>query len=236
MYRVAVGSAAIKRIVFADSHHAAAVAARLQVFAGEGLYPGLLLERERELWVEYVEGQPVTRVDDALIDALAGLTAALMKRAPRRVPLAETPWLANLDLDLAFLTQVGVVTTADATRLAAVARERAPAAVWTGYDCTDAILKNFVWEVGGRLRAVDVESLGAGVLLGTSVAKASVRWLGERRGDLLARLRELGAPDFESSFDFVELCFRAFWQKSSFLEKKRRFLDPELFAPFLDRR
>ena len=83
------------------------------------------------------------------------------------------------------------------------------------------------------LRAVDVESLGADVLLGTGAAKASVRWLGERTGDLLARMKELGAPDFESYFDFVELSFRAFWQKSSFLERKRRFVDPRIFAPFL---
>jgi len=102
-----------------------------------------------------------------------------------------------------------------------------------GYDCTDAILKNFVWAETGGLRAVDVESLGGDVLLGTSAAKASVRWLGDRRGDFLARMNELGAPDFERYFDFVELAFRAFWQKSSFLEKKRRFVDPGIFARFL---
>jgi hypothetical protein len=126
-----------------------------------------------------------------------------------------------------------VLAQRDADRIGAIARERAPAAVWVGYDCTDAILKNFVWERGGRLRAVDVESLGADVLLGSGAAKASVRWLGDRRGDFLARLRELGSPDFESYFDFVELSFRAFWQKSSFLEKKRHFVDPAIFAPFL---
>jgi len=105
--------------------------------------------------------------------------------------------------------------------------------VWVGYDCTDAILKNFVWAEGGALRAVDVESLGADVLLGSGAAKASVRWLGDQRGKFLSRLKELGAPDFESYFDFVELAFRAFWQKSSFLEKKRRFVDPALFDRFL---
>jgi hypothetical protein len=236
VYRVTIGSVPYKRIVFADSHQAAEAAARLQTFASERVYPGLLLERERELWVEYVEGRPVGRVDDALIESLAALLGVLIKRAPRRVALRETPWLANLELDLGFLAQVGLVTPADAARLVAVAREQAPATVWVGYDCTDAILKNFVWEEGGRLRAVDVESLGAGVLLGTSAAKASVRWLGDRKIDLLQRLHDLGSPDFESYFDFVELCFRAFWQKSSFLEKKRRFLDPGLFAPFLDRR
>jgi hypothetical protein len=233
VFEVRVGDARFKRIVFADSHHAAEVAARLQTFASERIYPRLLLERERELWVEFVEGRPVVRTDDALIDALAALLCVLMKRAPRRVSLRETPYFANLELDLAFLAQVGVLAHGDAERLVAIARERAPAEVWVGYDCTDAILKNFVWEEGGGLRAVDVESLGADVLIGSGAAKASARWLGERRADFLARLQELGAPDFERYFDFVELSFRAFWQKSSFLEKKRHFVDPGMFAPFL---
>jgi hypothetical protein len=233
VYEVQIGDARFKRIVFADSHHAAGVAARLQTFAGERIYPGLVLERERELWVEFIEGERVQRADDALIDALAALLCVLMKRAPRRVPLRETPWLANLELDLAFLAGVGVLDLDRAQKLTEVARERAPVEVWVGYDCTDAILKNFVWDTAGALRAVDVESLGADVLLGSGAAKASVRWLGDRRGDFLTRLKELGAPDFESYFDFVELAFRAFWQKSSFLEKKRHFVDPALFDRFL---
>jgi hypothetical protein len=233
VYEVRIGDARFKRIVFADSHHAAAVAARLSTFASDRIYPGLVLERERELWVEFIEGDRVERVDDALVDALAGLLCVLLQREPRSLPLRETAWLANLELDLRFLAQVGVVPDRDADRLRGIARERAPARVWVGYDCTDAILKNFVWERGGGLRAVDVESLGADVLLGWGAAKASARWLAGRRADFLSRLKELGAPDFESYFDFVELAFRAFWQKSSFLEKKRRFIDPALFAPFL---
>jgi len=236
VYQVSVGAARFKRIVFADSHQAAVVAARLQTFATERIYPGLVLERERELWVEFIEGERVQRVDDALIDALAALLCVLMKRSPRRVALRDTPWLANLELDLAFLARVGVLADAEAQRLGAIARERAPAEVWVGYDCTDAILKNFVWAEGGALRAVDVESLGADVLLGSGAAKASVRWLGDQRGKFLSRLKELGAPDFESYFDFVELAFRAFWQKSSFLEKKRRFVDPKLLTHFLGER
>jgi hypothetical protein len=219
VYQVSIGAARFKRIVFADSHQAAAVAARLQTFASERIYPGVVLERERELWVEFIEGERVQRADDALIDALAALLCVLMKRSPRRVAL-----------------RVGVLADAEAQRLGAIARDRAPAEVWVGYDCTDAILKNFVWAEGGALRAVDVESLGADVLLGSGAAKASVRWLGDRRGDFLSRLKELGAPDFESYFDFVELAFRAFWQKSSFLEKKRRFVDPRLLTHFLGAR
>ncbi len=233
MYQVSIGGARFKRIVFADSHHAAAVAARLQTFASERIYPGLVFERERELWVEFIEGEQVQRADDAFLDALAALLCVVMKRAPRRVPLRETPWLSSIEVDLAFLARVGVLPEPDALRLAAIARERAPTEVWVGYDDIDTILKNFVWERGGGLRAVDVESLGADVLIGTSAAKASVRWLGDRREEFLSRIKELGAPDFASYFDFVELSFRAFWQKSSFLEKKHHFVDPGVFTRFL---
>jgi hypothetical protein len=232
VYQVQIGAARFKRIVFVDSHQAASVAARLQTFASERIYPGLVLERERELWVEFIDGEPVVRVDDALIDALAAILCVLTRRAPRLVPLRETPWLPQLERDLDFLARVGVLPDADARRLAAVARERAPAQVWVGYDCNDAILKNFVWAEGGALRAVDVESLGADVLIGSGAAKASARWLGDRKSDFLSRMKELGSPDFQSYFDFVDLAFRAFWQKSSFLEKKRHFVDAKLFAPF----
>jgi hypothetical protein len=233
VFEVRIGEARFKRIVCADSHHAATIAERLTAFASDRIYPALVFERERELWVEFIEGERVERVDDALIEALAGLLAVLLKRAPRRVPLRETAYLANTEVDLAFLARVGVLGEREAEQLAAFARERAPAQIWLGYDCTDAILKNFVWARGGGLRAVDVESLGADVLLGWGAAKASARWLGDGRADFLERLKALGVPDFVSYFDFVELSFRAFWQKSSFLEKKHHFVDPAIFAPFL---
>ncbi len=231
---VTVGGAHCKRIVFADSHHAANVAARLQRFAHEGIYPGLILERERELWVEFIEGDRVRDVDDALVTAMARLLATLAKRAPRQVPLRETPWLLDLERDLSFLARVGVLDEEKSHRLAGRAREIAPRMVWVGHDCSDAILKNFVWTPEGRLRAVDVESLGEDQLIGVGAAKAVLRWAGGRRGDLLAAMKDAGAPDFHSYFDFVELGFRAFWQKSSVLEKKHRFVDAGVFTPFLE--
>jgi hypothetical protein len=233
---VTVGGARCKRIVFADSHHAASVASRLQVFAADAIYPGLILERERELWVEYIPGDRVREVDDRLVGAIAGLLATLAKRAPRLVPLRETPWLPDLERDLRFLAEVGVLDRETSVRLTGRAHEVAPRQVWVGHDCTDAILKNFVWTPEGRLRAVDVESLGADQLIGVGAAKAALRWLGARRGDFLAGTKAAGAPDYLAYFDFVELSFRAFWQKSSVLEKKKRFVDPDVFAPFLETR
>jgi len=129
---------------------AAAIAARLQTFARDRIYPGLVFERERELWVEFIEGRRAERIDDALIDALAGLLCVLMKRAPRRVPLRDAPWLANAEADLAFLARVGVLPESDAQRLAANRARARARELWVGYDCTDAILKKLRLGRDGR--------------------------------------------------------------------------------------
>ncbi len=222
-----------KRVVLADSHWASRIAANLREFAEDRIYPELLFERERELWLEYVEGTPVDCFDEGLLEQLAALLAILHRRRPRRQPAA--PFLQALLGDLRFLGRVGVLGASRLQTLQTLAERIAPQEVWVGYDCSDAILKNFVVERGGRLRAVDVESLAADELLGSGAAKAGVRWLGDRRDHFLALLDREGVPGFGDYMPFVELCFLAFWQKSCFLEKKRRFVDPALFDPLIAR-
>lgn len=234
VHRVEIRGRPYKRVILADSHHAAAVAARLRHFGPEGIYPSLLLEREREVWVEYVEGERIRGPSREVALAIADLLAVLHKRAPRWVPLADTPHLHDLEVDLRFLADVGVLSGGRGQALARRAAELAPDRVWLGYDCTDAILKNFVRCGDGRVRAVDVESLGADQLLGVGPAKACLRWLGDDRETFLSRLREAGVPDFFAYFEFVELGFLAFWTKSSLLEGKSRFVDAARFERFLD--
>jgi hypothetical protein len=233
IYVVTIRGHRFKRIVFPDSHQAEIVASRLIAFGPERIWPRLVLQRERELWVEFVEGRRLDRVDAEVVGKLADLLAVLYGREARLVPIARTPFAQALHDDLEFLNQVGVISDGVHELLDEVARRVTPERVWVGYDCTDAILKNFVVDDAGRLRAVDVECLGADQLLGSGVAKAAVRWLGPFRGGLLEQLRERDVPDFASYLPFVEMSFVAFWLKSSFLEKKRRLLDPALFDRFL---
>ena len=233
MYVVSIGSQRFKRIVFPDSHHAEIAAGRLEIFGPTGIYPALLLQRERELWVEWVEGDPLREADRAVIAQLADVFAVLYGRDPRIAPIEETPFAWALHRDLRFLRDVGVIAPAVHRVLEEIAHKLTPKQVWIGYDCTDAILKNFVRDARGRVRAIDVESLGAEQLLGSGVAKAAVRWLGPLRSAFLSELRAREVPEFGAYFPFVEMCFVAFWQKSSFLEKKRRFVDPALFDRFL---
>ncbi len=232
VYRVDVDGLPLKRVIFPDAHQAAQVAARLRAFGTTGLYPTLLLEREREVWVEYIEGDPL-RLDDDTVDALARWLARLNKRSPRRVALADTAWLHALDVDLGFLGDVGVLSSSHVSQLRQWAHAAAPDHVWLGHDCSDFILKNFVRTPEGRVRAVDVESLGADQLLGSGAAKAALRWLGDSRERFLGELRSEAVPDYLRDFRFIELAFVAFWTKSSYLEGKRRFVDARHFERFL---
>jgi hypothetical protein len=234
VYRVEIEGRPLKRVIFPDAHQASQVAARLRAFGASALYPELLLEREREVWVEYIEGEPLRSLDDASVAALAHWLARLNKHSPRRVPLADTHWLHALEADLAFLGDVGVLAAPMAAKLQQRAGALAPSQVWQGHDCTDFILKNFVRTPDGRVRAVDVESLGEDELLGSGAAKGALRWLGEARERFLGVLRADGVPDYLRDFRFVELSFVAFWTKSSFLEGKQRFVDAGHFRRFLD--
>ena len=232
VYRVDVDGLSLKRVIFPDAHQAAQVAARLRAFGATGLYPALLLEREREVWVEYIEGVPL-RLDDATVDGLARWLAQLNKRSPRRVALEDTAWMHALEVDLGFLGDVGVLSPPRVSQLRQWAHEVAPDHVWLGHDCCDFILKNFVRTPEGRIRAVDVESLGADQLLGSGAAKATLRWLGGSRERFLGVLRSEAVPDYLRDFRFIELAFVAFWTKSSYLEGKRRFVDARHFERFL---
>jgi hypothetical protein len=232
-YLVTIEGQRFKRLVLRDSHAADVIARNLRAFAASGIYPALVFERENELWVEFVEGSRIERVDAEIVAEFARLFALLYTREPRRVPADQAPFRPQLHTDLRFLNQVGVLSDALHRELDKLADDLAPDALWVGYDCSDAILKNFLWCGDGRVRGIDVESLAREQLLGSGVAKASLRWLGPWREPFLSALRERGVPDFQAYLPFVELAFLAFWTKSSFLEKKRRFVDAGHFERFL---
>lgn len=232
VYRVTIRDHHFKRIIMADSHQSQGIAKNLGAFADTEIFPRLVFSKERELWVEFIAGRALDRVDAEAAEQVARLLATVNGRRPRCVPLDDTPYLHALRMDLRFLEQVGVLG-GDAVRdLVTRAEACAPPHVWIGYDYTDPILKNFVRADDGRLVAVDVESLDADQLIGTGAAKACVRWLGPHRDLFLATMRDAGAPDFQSYLSFVELHFLAYWTKASFLEGKHRYVDSGLFEPF----
>jgi hypothetical protein len=85
----------------------------------------------------------------------------------------------------------------------------------------------------GRIRGIDVESIGAAEPIGIGTAKASIRWLGSQRDLFLDALAKNSVPDFRPYMTFLELSFTAFWLKNSVLERKRHFVNPGLFDRFV---
>ena len=165
IYRVDVDGRTAKRIVFPDSYEAARVARSLQVFGPSGIVPAVLLQRERDLWLEFDEGQPLNELDsldEITLERLVEVFATLYSREPRLVALDRTSFAHALSTDLEFLRDVGVLSSGVRGLLAEFTERKAPKEVWVGYDCTDAILKNFVREPSGRVRLIDAETVAAG--------------------------------------------------------------------------
>ncbi len=234
VYRIEIDGHRVKRVCMADSFEAETHAANLRTFGRDGIYPSLILRKENELWVEYIEGERIQQVDREILEKLAALFAVLYRREPLLVPTEETHYNHALHVDLNFLHAVGVLSASRYRDLDALADRVTPAALWIGYDCTDAILKNFVICPDGQVRAIDVESLRARLPIGTGTAQASVRWLGSERDFFLDALAKHSVPDFRPYMSFLELAFSAFWQKNCVLERKRRFISPKLFDRFVD--
>ncbi len=233
VYLVTLGERRLKRIVFSDSSKASRVAHNLETLRDSGLVPELVAHHGDELWVEFLEGEPVGAVSPKIVDELARIFATLYARDARLVPRPEAGVDAPLARDLDFLHEVGLFDASEHLRLREFAEKSAPASVWMGWDYTDPLPMNLLRTRGDTLRIIDVESVVRDRLIGTGVAKACARWLGPHRARLLACLEERGAPPFTAYLPFVELHFLAGWTKRSLLHGKRRHVDAARFQAFL---
>lgn len=233
LYFVTIHGQRFKRLILRDSFLASAIEHNLEGFGESEHFPLLIIRYEHEIWVEFIEGDRIRKVDDQFVEKVADFFAAVYIRQPRHLDITETPFLYRLHRDLHFLKQVNVLTDNVYRELDEAARCLTPRRVWVGFDYTDPVLKNFVInQENGRVSAVDVESLLNDQLIGTGVAKACVRWLEPFRKNFLNHLADKGVPDFQSYLAFVELCFLATWTKTGFLERKWKFVDPALFDRF----
>ncbi len=231
-YRVELGDASVKRLVLADSFLADRLSRNLRALAGSPVVPRLIASFENEVWVEFLEGSAVDASDPRLPQALARLFAEICGRAPRRACPRELGLDRELQGDLGFLGQVGVLAPGVAEELAAWTERSTPESVWIGHDYSDPRPSNFLWSADGELRITDVESLVSDRLIGRGVAKALVSWMAPRRGELLAALRDDSPPGLLDTFPFVELHFLASWQKRSVLQRKERHVQRALFERF----
>jgi hypothetical protein len=234
VYFVDLNGHRYKRIVLRDSQLARSIENSLERFGPTDRFPRLVTSYEHELWVEFVEGEPIRKVEEGVVRAIAGFYADVYSNDPTCVPLADTSFPHRLGRDLLFLNEVGVIDDTLKGQLDAAAERLAPERVWIGFDYTDAVLKNFVTLPGSkRICAVDVESLECDQMLGFGLGKALERWLEPHRKLFLDCLDASEAPDLSESLGYAELSFLAFWTRMGFLEQKWRFVDAARFERFL---
>lgn len=226
-----------KRLILRDTALAAEFERNLDAFTGSPHFPQVAIRYEHEVWLEYVEGSPITAVDVPLVEKIADFYAVTYRRRPQAVPLAETTIPFCLRRDLHILKRVGILSDATHRTLGSAVDALAPETVWIGFDYVDAVLKNFVvTRRGERVCGIDVESLRRDQLIGIGVANALARWLDPFRAVFFQRLfRDEDVPDFRPYLPFVELCQIAAWTKLYFFEKKRKRIRPEMFDKFCER-
>jgi len=229
VYLVTIGDRRYKRTRFGDAAKALRVAETLQAFSLPGILPPFVSQYDDEVWVEFVDGDLVTAEETALPDELAPVLARLYAHEARKVPQAERAADIEILANLAFLHDVGVLDTKLHARLVEHAQASTPEEVWLGWDYGDLLPKNLIRDRGGALRFVDIESIHRDYLLGLGLAKASLRWLGDRRSAFLTALAKAGAPPVAEYLPFLELHVLSRLTKRSVLQGKPQHVDSSAF-------
>lgn len=230
---VRLGGRRYKRLSLPDASVAAAVAQHLQTFRHAHVFPALEAVLDREVLLEFVPGRPLAGPLEAhRIEPLARFFATLYAVDRCRVRTADTACTDDLQRDLAFLRDVGVLETAAHRDLAAAAHAITPPEVWIGWDYLDPIPRNFVERPDGSLVAVDVEDLKPDQLIGSGVAKACFRTLGPCGEQLLAAVERAAHLELAPVMPFVELHFLAAWTKLAYLKGRSKLVDPARFERY----
>jgi hypothetical protein len=230
---VAVNGVRYKRLVLHDAYIAAEIERNLEAFGSSPRLPQLVTRFENELWLEFVPGEPLARGDDRAAAEVGAFYKEVYAKRTHPVPVADTPLPQRLERDLRFLHETKVIGTDAWRELSAAAQRLQPAQIWSGFEYTDPVLKNFVRPAsGGPLCAIDVESLVSDRPLGAGIAKATVFWLTAPQYERLLAELEGSVPQLRAQMPFVELCFLARWVKTKFLTGKRKHAHEERFKAF----
>jgi len=218
----------LKRVVFADSYLAEQVARSLRAAPTADLMPRLVLSHERELWVEYVDGRPVSVRNRSDCDRLAAFYARLYQTGTPASANLQSQMQDAVATDLWFLGEAGVLKSARVAELVALSIRLAPSELLLGFDYVDPVAKNFL-VADERLRVIDIESLQEGQPLGTGLAKAAVHWTEVDGPAFREQVFADCASGIRTQYPYVQLCFLAAWTKRKLLSGKQRYVRPELF-------
>lgn len=221
-----------KRVVLGDSFEAVQIENALRNVPDGARFPRLIQRHENELLLRFVDGRRFDAERRADRDALARFLGALY--AMPRTGDAGYELAKQLEIDLDFLVDSGIIDARLKQRLSDRAAVIRPGEIEYGLDYVDPVEKNFV-VADDVLYAIDVESLRTGVPVGTGVAKAGIHWLSRAELDAFCGEVESHSGDvFREQFPFVELCFRVGWTRRKLLQGKHGAIRSELLEALLD--
>ena len=233
LHFVTVNEQKFKRLILCDSSLALELEQNLDRFRNRGQFPQVVIRYERELWVDYLDGQPIGEINEDLVDKMAHFYTPLYLEAPVCMQTDRTIFPYRLDRDLHFLNQVGILSDPVVRDIRQTAQTLCPQECWLGFDYTDPVRKNFILLPGNqRLCAIDVEGLVKDYLIGMGAAKALVRWMKPYKERFFRALTHNGVPNFQEYYRFIELCFLARWMKRAFFEKDWKAVQPQFFEAY----
>ena len=230
---VSLGKKQYKRINCIDNYTPIHMQDILAQVAKSRYFPKTLIRYENEIWVEFVLGDIVKKIDGHFIQQITAFYSYLYQRASKLKNSENFVGAALIDLE--FLMDMELLSEHEHQQLQQLLLKSAPENVWVGLDYTDALLKNFVQEKGSnRLVAIDIESLQDNRLIGFGLAKAHTTWMTQEQFEqIIDEMCKNETPDFYNYYLFVLLCFRARWLKSLFLRNKKKRINPSILTDLI---
>lgn len=233
---VCINKKQYKKIIFRTEIMANRVHADLKAFGPSRHLPAVIGKQWNTIWVEFVGGSTIRKVDESNLPLLANLYAALYTRQPRLVTLRETPAWHDFYRDVCFLHEIKILSDHSYRELIDHSHEIIPEKVWVGFDYRDPITENLVLRKDeNAICAIDIKNIYSETLIGRGIAKARSRWLSDAlAGSFFEQLTSKGAPDFFGYLPFLELLHQVTRAKNMILEGRIKSLQPLEFNQDLD--
>lgn len=220
-----------KKVIFRTEASARRVHADLTAFGSSQHFPAVIGQHRNTVWVEFIQGPAIRRIDTSGLTRLADFYAAIYGRQHRLVALCDTIEGFDFYRDLKFLHDTELLNDQLYRELVDHHDAIVPAMVWLGFDYTDPITANLIFrEADGVVCAIDIKNLYSETLIGQGIAKARSRWLSEALTEsFFERLLAKGAPDFQGYLPFLEVLYQVRRTKTMVLQGKIKSLRPTEF-------
>lgn len=197
-----------KKVVFNQASQAKRVAAALTAFGPSEHIPGLRLQRDHAVWVDYVAGERFDPQKSGQTGRVADCFAAFAGRGSQPLSVDEMGCDARIARDLDWLVGAGIIQTSLARALGQRARHEADRCMLRrGFDYSDPIAANLLARADtGALCAIDIKNVRCQALVGLGLAKAHARWLDDTAlACVFDRLSDAGLGDVVAAWEYIRL-------------------------------